>query len=82
MIFFIMALIHGMRNLEKVVKDTEDALEREALEEISNHFHANAKIMDMAHHNATGHYRDICISREKRRNQQETKKFHFALLIA
>ncbi|XP_020292056.1 uncharacterized protein LOC109858829 [Pseudomyrmex gracilis] len=53
MIFFIMALIHGMRNLEKVVKDTEDALEREALEEISNHFHANAKIMDMAHHNAT-----------------------------
>jgi len=43
---------------EMVVRDTEDALEREALEEISSN-HLNTKRMDLAHHNATGHYRSL-----------------------
>jgi hypothetical protein len=57
MIFFILALAHAMGIQEMVVRDTEDALEREALEEISSN-HLNTKRMDLAHHNATGHYYD------------------------
>lgn len=53
MIFFILALAHAMGIQEMVVRDTEDALEREALEEISSN-HLNTKKMDLAHHNATG----------------------------
>jgi len=60
MIFFILALAHAMGIQEMVVRDTEDALEREALEEISSN-HLNTKKMDLAHHNATGYYRNICI---------------------
>ncbi|XP_033334474.1 uncharacterized protein LOC117225215 [Megalopta genalis] len=52
MIFFVLALAHAMGIQEMVVRDTEDALEREALEDISSH-HLNTKKMDMAHHNAT-----------------------------
>lgn len=52
MIFFILALAHAMGIQEMVVRDTEDALEREALEEISSN-HLNTKKMDLAHHNAT-----------------------------
>lgn len=59
MIFFILALAHAMGIQEMVVRDTEDALEREALEEISSN-HLNTKKMDLAHHNATGtRYRNI-----------------------
>lgn len=54
MIFFILALAHAMGIQEMVVRDTEDALEREALEEISSN-HLNTKKMDLAHHNATGY---------------------------
>ncbi|XP_076648530.1 uncharacterized protein LOC143356590 [Halictus rubicundus] len=52
MIFFVLALAHAMGIQEMVVRDTEDALEREALEDISSN-HLNTKKMDMAHHNAT-----------------------------
>lgn len=52
MAFFVLALIHTMGIQEMVVRDTEDALEREALEDISSN-HLNTKKMDMAHHNAT-----------------------------
>lgn len=55
MAFFVLALIHTMGIQEMVVRDTEDALEREALEDISSN-HLNTKKMDMAHHNATGAY--------------------------
>ncbi|XP_066583105.1 uncharacterized protein [Prorops nasuta] len=51
-IFFVLALAHAMGIQEMVVRDTEDALEREALEEISSN-HLNTKKMDLAHHNAT-----------------------------
>lgn len=54
MLFFILALAHAMGIQEMVVRDTEDALEREALEEISSN-HLNTKRMDLAHHNATGY---------------------------
>lgn len=53
MIFFVLALAHAMGIQEMVVRDTEDALEREALEDISSN-HLNTRKMDMAHHNATG----------------------------
>lgn len=53
MLFFVLALAHAMGIQEMVVRDTEDALEREALEDISSN-HLNTKKMDMAHHNATG----------------------------
>ncbi|CAL7940767.1 uncharacterized protein LOC143430163 isoform X1 [Xylocopa sonorina] len=52
MIFFVLALAHAMGIQEMVVRDTEDALEREALEDISSN-HLNTRRMDMAHHNAT-----------------------------
>ncbi|XP_012242666.1 uncharacterized protein LOC100740322 isoform X1 [Bombus impatiens] len=52
MTFFVLALVHTMGIQEMVVRDTEDALEREALEDISSN-HLNTKKMDMAHHNAT-----------------------------
>ncbi|XP_068965864.1 uncharacterized protein [Bombus flavifrons] len=52
MTFFVLALLHTMGIQEMVVRDTEDALEREALEDISSN-HLNTKKMDMAHHNAT-----------------------------
>lgn len=52
MIFFVLALAHAMGIQEMVVRDTEDALEREALEDISSN-HLNTRKMDMAHHNAT-----------------------------
>lgn len=55
MIFFVLALAHAMGIQEMVVRDTEDALEREALEDISSN-HLNTRKMDMAHHNATGAY--------------------------
>lgn len=54
-IFFVLALAHAMGIQEMVVRDTEDALEREALEDISSN-HLNTRKMDMAHHNATGAY--------------------------
>lgn len=47
-----------------VVRDTEDALEREALEEISSN-HLNTKKMDLAHHNATGIYYINIYKRDK-----------------
>ncbi|KAI4494105.1 hypothetical protein M0802_009259 [Mischocyttarus mexicanus] len=50
--FFVLALAHAMGIQEMVVRDTEDALEREALEDISSNY-LNTKKMDMAHHNAT-----------------------------
>lgn len=50
MVFFILALAHAMGIQEMVVRDTQDTLEREALEDISSH--QNAKKMDVAHHNA------------------------------
>lgn len=53
MTFFLLALAHAMDIQEMVERDTEDALEREALEEISS-MHLNTKKMDIAHHNATG----------------------------
>lgn len=52
MMLFVLALAHAMGIQEMVVRDTEDALEREALEDISSN-HLNTKRMDMAHHNAT-----------------------------
>ncbi|KAG7210581.1 hypothetical protein KM043_012099 [Ampulex compressa] len=52
MILFVLGLAHAMGVQEMVVRDTEDALEREALEDISSS-HLNTKRMDMAHHNAT-----------------------------
>lgn len=55
MIILVLALTHAMGIQEMVVRDTEDALEREALEDISSN-HLNTKKMDMAHHNATGAY--------------------------
>ena len=58
MIFFVLALAHAMGLQEMVVRDTEDALEREALEDISSN-HLNTRKMDMAHHNATGAYNII-----------------------
>lgn len=58
MTFFVLALVHTMGIQEMVVRDTEDALEREALEDISSN-HLNTKKMDMAHHNATGAYNII-----------------------
>lgn len=54
MIFFVLAMAHAIGIQEMVVRDTEDALEREALEEISSN-HLNTKRMDLAHHNATGY---------------------------
>lgn len=61
MIFFVLALAHAMGIQEMVVRDTEDALEREALEDISSN-HLNTRKMDMAHHNATGVYNLMMIS--------------------
>ncbi|XP_063995510.1 uncharacterized protein LOC135172924 [Diachasmimorpha longicaudata] len=52
MTFFLLALAHAMDIQEMVARDSEDALEREALEEISS-MHLNTKRMDIAHHNAT-----------------------------
>ncbi|XP_014472543.1 PREDICTED: uncharacterized protein LOC106743328 [Dinoponera quadriceps] len=52
LIFFVLAMAHAIGIQEMVVRDTEDALEREALEEISSN-HLNTKRMDLAHHNAT-----------------------------
>lgn len=52
LIFFVMAMVHALGIQELVARDTEDALEREALEEISSN-HLNTKRMDLAHHNAT-----------------------------
>ncbi|OAD52658.1 hypothetical protein WN48_00589 [Eufriesea mexicana] len=51
-IFVVLALTHAKGIQEMVVRDTEDALEREALEDISSN-HLNTRKMDMAHHNAT-----------------------------
>uniref|UniRef100_A0A0C9R175 SPAC22F8.04 protein n=1 Tax=Fopius arisanus TaxID=64838 RepID=A0A0C9R175_9HYME len=53
MTFFLLALAHAMDIQEMVARDSEDALEREALEEMSS-MHLNTKRMDIAHHNATG----------------------------
>lgn len=53
MTFFLLALAHAMDIQEMVARDSEDALEREALEEMSS-MHQNTKKMDIAHHNATG----------------------------
>lgn len=53
MTFFLLALTHAIDIQEMVERDTEDALEREALEEISS-MHLNTKKMDIAHLNATG----------------------------
>lgn len=47
-------MAHAIGIQEMVVRDTEDALEREALEEISSN-HLNTKRMDLAHHNAAGY---------------------------
>ncbi|KAK0091191.1 hypothetical protein PV326_003595 [Microctonus aethiopoides] len=52
MTFFLLALAHAMDIQEMVARDSEDALEREALEEMSS-MHQNTKKMDIAHHNAT-----------------------------
>lgn len=79
MIFFILALAHAMGIQEMVVRDTEDALEREALEEISSN-HLNTKKMDLAHHNATGiHYRNI-YTKDKKLMQDKTNITSFLIL--
>ncbi|XP_015608097.1 uncharacterized protein LOC107273942 isoform X2 [Cephus cinctus] len=52
MAVLVLALAHAMETREMVAIDTEDALEREALEEISSK-HLNTKRMDMGHHKAT-----------------------------
>lgn len=49
--YFVLALAHAMVIQEMVMRDTEDALEREALEDISSKL--NTIKMDIAHHNAT-----------------------------
>lgn len=53
MVLFILALAHATGIKEIVIRDA-DALEREALEEISSN-HLNTKKMDLARHNATGY---------------------------
>ncbi|CAD6235480.1 GSCOCG00007920001-RA-CDS [Cotesia congregata] len=52
MTFFLLALAHAMDIQEMVARDSEEALEREAMEAISS-MHQNTKRMDIAHHNAT-----------------------------
>jgi hypothetical protein len=58
MIFFVLGLTHeaGIQNM--IARDTEDVLEREALEEITSK-HINSHRMELAHHNATGSYNNI-----------------------
>ncbi|KYN05727.1 PREDICTED: uncharacterized protein LOC108771413 [Cyphomyrmex costatus] len=50
-IFFILGVTHTLGIQELLARDTEDALEREALEEISS-FHLNKEKLEMAHHTA------------------------------
>ncbi|XP_011498303.1 PREDICTED: uncharacterized protein LOC105362540 [Ceratosolen solmsi marchali] len=52
MIFFVLGLRHeaGIQNM--IARDTEDVLEREALEEITSK-HINSHRMELAHHNVT-----------------------------
>ncbi|XP_046434570.1 uncharacterized protein LOC124186707 [Neodiprion fabricii] len=52
MMLMVLALAHAKEIGELVARDTEDALEREAMEEISPK-HMNTKRMDVAHHLAT-----------------------------
>ncbi|EGI67915.1 hypothetical protein ALC56_10126 [Trachymyrmex septentrionalis] len=52
MIFFILGVTHALGIQEMLARDTEDALEREALEEISS-FHLNKEKLELAHHTAT-----------------------------
>ncbi|XP_076632135.1 uncharacterized protein LOC143347109 isoform X2 [Colletes latitarsis] len=52
MTVLVLALEHAMEVEKMVVRDTEDALAREALEDISSN-HLNIKKMDVAYHNAT-----------------------------
>jgi len=54
MIFFILGVTHALGIQEMLARDTEDALEREALEEISS-FHLNKEKLELAHHTATGY---------------------------
>lgn len=80
MIFFILALAHAMGIKEMVVRDTEDALEREALEEISSN-HLNTKKMDLAHHNAIGIHCKNIHTRDKNYCMTTAKQtLHFFLL--
>lgn len=53
MLFFVMALAHAMGIQEMVERDTEDAIEREVLKELTSN-RLNTKKMDMAHHDANG----------------------------
>ncbi|KAL2740691.1 uncharacterized protein V1478_000832 [Vespula squamosa] len=51
-VFFILALAHAMEIQEMVVRDTQDVLAREALEDLALN-HVNIKKMETAQHNAT-----------------------------
>lgn len=53
MIFFVLGLTHEAGIQDMIARDTEDVLEREALEEITSK-HINSHRMELAHHNATG----------------------------
>lgn len=53
LVFFILGLSHVTGIQELIDRDTEDALEREALEDISSR-HINSQRMELARHNATG----------------------------
>ena len=49
--FFILGLTHEAGIQDMIARDTEDVLEREALEEITSK-HINSHRMELAHHNA------------------------------
>ncbi|XP_031782903.1 uncharacterized protein LOC100679969 isoform X2 [Nasonia vitripennis] len=51
-IFIILGLTHESGIQDMIARDTEDVLEREALEEITSK-HINSHRMELAHHNAT-----------------------------
>lgn len=53
MILIVLALAHAKEIGELVARDTEDAIEREALEDMAPK-HMNTKRMGVAHHLATG----------------------------
>ncbi|XP_058798903.1 uncharacterized protein LOC131668605 [Phymastichus coffea] len=51
-IFLTLSLTHESRIQDMIARDTEDVLEREALEEITSK-HINSHRMELAHHDAT-----------------------------
>lgn len=55
-IFLTLSLTHESGIQDMIARDTEDVLEREALEEITSK-HINSHRMELAHHDATGWYK-------------------------